>query len=370
MTRRRLVAYCVLAGIVLAAAGSIPLVLIDGRVDTNTTKVQRKADSDRVRTVEGKATDADDRARTAAGRARVARRDATRTRRSLRRVVRVLERTRVIVRTPDGRLRPGPVGPAGPAGPSVTTEQLVDALEIICGETRCRGADAPAVTAAQLIDAIEQVCARRDCRGPTGDTGPPGPAGPPGPVVPCAQLDPSLGYACQPPPDAVPLRAPTTVSSRAAARSSRDTSFIAISESIADRVWGTQSCGGNVTVTRGPLPGGIVARAWHGPFPPGDPRCAWIVAEGLRFGDGAWCTVELHERGHTAGALYPDNTADPVHSLNPRKVMFASFIEVDERCERAGLTSGTIRDVDEPALGFPIRWRYDHGSPMGLDAAP
>jgi Collagen triple helix repeat (20 copies) len=111
----------------------------------------------------------------------------------------------------------GPRGHTGPAGkdgrngvdgkdaPKITVEELADALRIVCGGS-CKGADgrdgqdgkdAPAPTLETVTAALAVVCAMDACQGPAG---PAGPQGEPGPTVPCASLDPALGYACVTPP--------------------------------------------------------------------------------------------------------------------------------------------------------------------------
>jgi hypothetical protein len=107
-----------------------------------------------------------------------------------------------------------------------TTEEIVSAVVAVCTATGgCNGRDgrdAPAPTGAQIQAAVAVYCSDGRCRGPAGAAGEDGaagvdgrdgadgvngqpgapggigPVGPPGPVVPCAELDPNLGYACVP----------------------------------------------------------------------------------------------------------------------------------------------------------------------------
>jgi hypothetical protein len=102
-----------------------------------------------------------------------------------------------------GRSIRGPRGPAGRDAPPISVEELAAALRIVC-EGSCKGADgkdgqngkdAPAPSLETVIAALGIVCAMDACQGPMG---PAGPQGEPGPIVPCASLDPALGYACVP----------------------------------------------------------------------------------------------------------------------------------------------------------------------------
>jgi hypothetical protein len=103
-----------------------------------------------------------------------------------------------------GRSIRGPQGPPGKDAPPITVEELAAALRVVC-EGSCKGADgkdgqngkdAPAPSLETVTAALAVVCAMDACQGPMG---PAGPQGEPGPIVPCASLDPALGYACVPP---------------------------------------------------------------------------------------------------------------------------------------------------------------------------
>lgn len=99
-------------------------------------------------------------------------------------------------------------------------------------------------------------------------------------------------------------------------------------EQIAAVVW-NHPCNDNVPVTRE-----------HS-----DGLDGWVIPDtctvNLDPGLTSWwdiCRDTLHEFGHIVGARYPENPLDPIHSLNPRSVMYARPIagQIDPRCEHRG----------------------------------
>lgn len=49
-----------------------------------------------------------------------------------------------------------------------------------------------------------------------------------------------------------------------------------------------------------------------------------------------WCSNVLHEAGHLANYRDPTNASDPLHSSNPRSIMFWIRLTTDPRCYERG----------------------------------
>ncbi len=176
-----------------------------------------------VQVLDGNVEQTDKRAELAEDVATETRRDTAKKDKQLGRRILVVRReqirTRVIVRQTRTVLREiGVLGPRGERGPLPTPAQVLDAVLRVCARGLCRP------TSEQLTTAFAAICGEDRCRGRDGKDGTPGrdgtngadgvngapgrdgmngvdgAPGPAGPVVPCAQLDPALGYQCVPPP--------------------------------------------------------------------------------------------------------------------------------------------------------------------------
>ncbi|MGI8624182.1 MAG: hypothetical protein ACR2NB_12025 [Solirubrobacteraceae bacterium] len=121
----------------------------------------------------------------------------------------------------------------------------------------------------------------------------------------------------------------------------------AAAKTVANRVWHTP-CNGHIATLRGYLAEPTVANAAHETEPPGQPYTGCVVtfdtlvfAAGLSSYD-TFYSVLLHEVGHLAGYRAPagqeairlDGTLDPLHTRNPKSVMYPSLDRDDPRCAR------------------------------------
>lgn len=88
----------------------------------------------------------------------------------------------------------------------------------------------------------------------------------------------------------------------------------------------------------------------------GDTCPVWIGPdyEAKGYEERIWiCGFIVHEDGHLLGVTYPDNTADPAHSLDPRSVMFAVGPPLVYGCYRRFLPHGR-----------GVAWRELYGPPV------
>lgn len=112
------------------------------------------------------------------------------------------------------------------------------------------------------------------------------------------------------------------------------------SKAIAAIVW-RNPCAGQVTVEVAPLPAEEFGEAYIE-----DCRIVlnlWATRSWERV-----CATVIHEYGHVAGFRDPTNVADPIHSANPKSVMYAGEdltdgalldhhgLRIDARCSQRG----------------------------------
>ncbi len=210
MRRYRSVVLLALVSTLFGALGLFVVVTVIDRTDSN---------ADRAQTAEKRAVRADKRAVVAKAKTDKVARKVDRQVIKLDRTITVLGKAGVdgLPGRTGSKGPPGIAGVQGPPGPRgrdavfpFTLQDLADRLP-----PAIEGPAGQDVTDAQALRALTTYCeARGDCRGLQGDAGAqgppgvqgepgaastvPGPQGEPGPTVPCASLDPALGYVCAP----------------------------------------------------------------------------------------------------------------------------------------------------------------------------
>jgi hypothetical protein len=124
---------------------------------------------------------------------------------------------------------------------------------------------------------------------------------------------------------------------------------VVAAEAIAKAKFGSICNNQPITIRRGALPPGRLARAsWQymadGPDDPGTYfDCVITLAHG-HFPWPRFCTVVAHEVGHLAGYrapagqefVRPDGTLDRFHSRNERSLMYPRFVAVWPPCRGRG----------------------------------
>lgn len=63
--------------------------------------------------------------------------------------------------------------------------------------------------------------------------------------------------------------------------------------------------------------------------------CVIRIAWDAMLSPSTTCMTMEHERGHLHGLRFPDNPADPLHSLNPRSIMALHVFVAPPECRRA-----------------------------------